>query len=173
MPCLVQNNWHPCQLSQHTATERKKHPSRHTSLNRLPRCPGCWAPDLANSGHAGMSSLEARCSEASLGSAAFVGDSQIPHCESGSTGRGKDRGRVCPQPTRCISKVWGYRFQLGRRDGCKWGSVPKGSKISDQLGLRVGVSVFPTAQMASRLSLGPQLGPVAKVTTSGVNHKQN
>lgn len=60
-----------------------------------------------------MSSLEARCNEAFLGSAAFVRDSQIPHCESGSTGSGKDRGRVCPQPTRCISKVWGTDSNLG------------------------------------------------------------
>lgn len=128
VPCLVQNNWRPYQLSQHTATERKKHPSRHTSLNRLPRCPGCWAPDLANSGHAGMSSLEARCNGAFLGSAAFVRDSQIPHCESGSTGRGRTEAVSTLSQHDASARSGGTDSNLGGGTDAGGVQSPKGAR---------------------------------------------
>ena len=128
MPCLVQNNWHPCQLSQHTATERKKHPSRHTSLNRLPRCPGCWAPDLANSGHAGMSSLEARCSEASLGVQPLWETLRSPTVSQAQLGGGRTEAVSALSQHDASARSGGTDSNLGGGTDASGAQSPKGAR---------------------------------------------
>ena len=147
---LVQNTWHPCQLSQHTATGRKKRPSRHTSLYGLPQCPGCWALRLANSGRAGVSYLEAGCSEASLGRCSLRERSSDSPLRVRLNWEGEGQRPCLPSANKMDLGVqiptWdGGRIPVGLRS--------PGSKIPNQPGPRAGVSVFPSAQMATRMSL--------------------
>lgn len=125
MPFLVQNTWHPCQLFQDTATGRKKRPSRCISLYRLPQCPACWALGLANSGRAGVSYLEAGCSEASLGRCSLRERPSDSPLRVRLNWEG-ERQRPCLSSANKMDL--GVQIPTWRGNRYQWGSDPQGAR---------------------------------------------